>query len=309
MILSFVGVFISSAILIWGLVGEYKDPHSSVMITLGAWSLRKFPLLVIIGVAGELVFNTISFVSSITLDVWHSAEVTQINSVASEAYKVGNMARENAAGALGRAVTAEFGATAAYRKASEAYERAAKVNERAKDTELEVENLKKENTVLTGRLHDIDILTGDRDMNEAERGRLKNSLKGRRHEITVVMIDDREAHEYAKKIIAALNAAGAVVKIESARSSPETGVVVCENNREDLRIANALNVAGIVIRRLNQKVKKGPELCDHSPDSAPPVRNIGGIVSQILDADTSASPRRGTVVIVGQRIPIRVRPQ
>ena len=96
MIVSFVGVFASAIILIRGLVGEYKDPHSAVMITVGAWVLRKYPLLVIIGVAGELLFNTVSFVASITLDVWHSAELAKANQIASAAYKAGNENQERA---------------------------------------------------------------------------------------------------------------------------------------------------------------------------------------------------------------------
>jgi len=249
------GLFAATIILIVGLLGEYNDPESSRAVRV-RWSFTKFEYMVVLGVAGELLFNGLIFASSMTLEVLHSTEVAQINRIASEAYKVGNTARENAAFAFGRAVFAELNAGEAYKIAGEAIER--------------IESLRRENTILIGRLHGIDVLTGERDMNDAERARLKASLKGRKHEITVVTVNDLEANRYAVKIIAALSAAGAIVKIENTGSLPESGVVVCVNDRDDVRVANALNLAGIVIRRVNQKDKNRPETCDRPPNSTPP---------------------------------------
>ena len=82
------GLLAFAAVLVIGLIGEYRKP--------AAWSVKTFELLVIIGVVGELVFDGLIFASSLTLDAVHSAELATANKIASAGYKTGTENQERA---------------------------------------------------------------------------------------------------------------------------------------------------------------------------------------------------------------------
>ena len=292
LIVSFVGIFVSTAILIWGLVGEYKDPRSSAKIEIGGRSLKKFPLLVIIGVAGELLFNTTTFVSSITLDVLHSTEVAQANKIASAAYKVGNEAVE-------RAETL----------ALEVEILKAKNLEFEDKNQILQKNLDQSHADLLAALR---TMTGDRDMNPADRDKLNSSLKNKRYGITLVMVELREPRRYGLIIRDALEDAGAVVKLEEEKTSRFTGVLVCEKNARDSALRKALNRAGIEAKSINQKTEDRPAFCDSPAGIAqpPPPRGLLGVATGVLDdlfsLQFKESRDRGTVIFVGEKVPHKV---
>jgi hypothetical protein len=179
--------YIALFAVFFGVAGEYIAQFTGwLKDALSKEKLAKAStLLLVAGLGAEMVTHPMTDANS--------GVVTDfLNKQAAQAYREGNTARTETA---------------------EATKETAKINERAKSLELAVEALKKENSVLTGRLHGIDILTGDRHLNADERGNLNAILKGHTYEITIVTIDLLEAQSFAAELIAALNGAGAIVKI------------------------------------------------------------------------------------------------
>jgi hypothetical protein len=254
MIVSFVGVVASTIILIWGLVGEYKDPDSSIMVTIGAWVLRKYPLLVIAGVAGELFFNTVSFVSSITLDVWHSAELTEARTIASEAYKVGTANQERAEKLEQDNLVLKTELT--------------KTQKELTDSKLA---LQKQLDSQRGIISNVAASAADRDIGSSQRRSFENNIHGHARAIVVVLLNEREPRAYGTVIANMLtNAHFAVRKIDFIYTSPSTGVIVCENGAADTKLFRALKRAEIAteLRHVTTKyVQDHPAECqDDSPD-------------------------------------------
>lgn len=253
LIVSNVGLFVASAVLIRGLVGEYHDPHSTVTLAVGSLVLKKFPLLVIIGVGGELLFNALIFASSITLEVLQSANVENARIEASTANRAAGEANERAG--------------EANKLAGEANERAAKANERADQLENENLKLRQQMAGVGGRISVVENRTADRDIDGDQRRTIRRHIDGHRRPVTIVRLDDREAHDFAGKLHKALTAAHFVVtETDFGHTSPLVGVIVCENGGAEVKLFDALKAADIAAERRPSTDKY---VQDHPPECQP----------------------------------------
>jgi hypothetical protein len=243
LIVSFVGVFVSALTLIWGLVGEYKDPHSSVMIEIAGRAWKVFPVLVIIGVGGELLFNTGSFVSSMVLEVLHS---TAEQKAKKETAQINERAEKLEQGNLG------------LKKDLADTQRQLADSQRELQKQIERQG---------GRLSTVEEKTADRDISDHQRRIIRGKINGRRRPVTIVRLDDREAHAYADKLDKALTAAHfAVTKLDFGHTSPLTGVIVCENGGAEVKLFDALKAADMAPERRPSTDKYTQ---DHPPECQP----------------------------------------
>jgi hypothetical protein len=143
-------------------------------------------------------------------------------------------------------------------------------------------------------------------MNDDERAKLKRSLNGEKYSITVVMIDDREARQYALAIFDALRKANVNVRKEQIPSTSETGVIVCAKTKREVSLVRILRTAGI-ITKLSGKAKNRPEACDRViTPSTPSSSGLQGVVDAFFGTSTGApsDDRRGSVILVGQKRPL-----
>jgi hypothetical protein len=242
--IAFVGAFVSALILIRGLYGEYNDPHSTVMGRFFGRELKKFPLFVIIGVAGELIFNTLEFGSAITLEVWHSAEVAKANVIASTANE--------------RSKKLQLRTTSLELQIVEGKERIATLETNVAN--LEIGKKKIEATQTT---HGAQIIALERrrifDTQEKAFRVAAVALPNKKESLFVLFTDgDDESERYAKEIAGLLRDVGfAAAKPKVWHGGPpvKPGVSVCLKNPGDLRIFEALKRVNIATEAL--KFRKG----------------------------------------------------
>ncbi len=245
------GLFVATIVLIVGLVGEYFDPDSSIMMRLGRRSFKKYPFLVIAGVSGELLFNGLIFGSSLTLEVLHSDEVARLkviastaNAQAAEAFKTGSIAR-----AIGNAAEVRADALA-----------------------VELEDLKSKNLEQAKQIIDLEIRFGVRlaplesrkidfdALSETTRG-LSRSLK-----FTIIRLNDSEPRSYANDLVASLSRLNFDAKPEDLNgSSPLTDVIVCGNDKGVIRVQQAFVKARIEAKFLAPSDKEWPSFCNRPP--------------------------------------------
>lgn len=230
----------------------------------------------------------------------------EANLLARQADERAGIANKLAGEANERAGKAYQSAADANVRAGELNERAGKADERAADLELKAENLRTDNIKLTAALNKLGIQVGDRGMNDDERAKLKRALNGSKYSITVVMIDDREARQYAVAIFEALQRAGVSVRKELIPSTSEIGVIVCDKTKRDVNLVRHLRTAGI-ITKLSGKRPNRPAVCDHPIAPVAQVSSglIGGAMDALFGTTTSEEPR-GTVILVGQKRPLSI---
>ena len=211
-------------------------------------------------------------------------------------------ANKRAGEANERAGAANKLAGEANERASEANERAGKAHVRAAALEVAAEELKKENLVLTAQMRGIGIQIGDRGVNDKERAQLAEALKGKSYSVTVVMIDEREARQYALAISDALRKAGAKVRREQIPSTSETGVIVCDATKRGIALLSILRRVAI-ISKVPGKKETRPEVCDRMivPPAAPST-GLQWVADGLFGtANEPAETARGTVILVGQK--------
>jgi hypothetical protein len=249
------GLLAFAAVLVVGLVGEYKKP--------AAWSVKTFELLVIIGVVGELVFDGLIFGCSLTLDAVHSTELASANTIASAAYKAGNENRE-------RAENLEKSNLSLQKELAETEKQLA-------DSKLA---LQKQIESQGSRLSSVEEKTADRDVSAKQRRIVVSEINGHRRPITIVRLDDREPRTYADGIADTLTAAHFVVtKTDFGHTSPLTGVIVCENGGAEVNLFRVLARAGIATGRqpsTSQYTQSHPPECQPDFAPAPPIHIFVG---------------------------------
>lgn len=128
--ISEIALLIFGAVLVIGLVGEYAES--------GKWKRwqKLFALLVIGGVAGELLADGGVFVFSRRLQTTAEAEIAELNKKAADSVKDAENARRDAANALERAAKAEEHLGDTRERAAQAEKEAAKSNEAAEKERL-----------------------------------------------------------------------------------------------------------------------------------------------------------------------------
>lgn len=265
--LSELGLLIFAALVAIGLIGEYKKERDE---RWKGWS-SAFERLVIIGVIGEVVFDGFIFGFSGRLSILQETAIAE----------------------------AKITASASIARAGEAYSLGGAAHAIAAKLERESDLLKKENLELQSQIAGFKIEIGDREINSAERALLKEGLKGRQAEITLVRIDLLEADRYADKITKALTDANAIVKPENEKTSRLGGVLVCLNTPEDSRVLRALQSAKIEAKPISKTAKERPRFCDFAAGSAP-------APTSFFTSGAPDATQRGTVVFVGQKIPKRI---
>lgn len=185
-------------------------------------------------------------------------------------------------------------------RAGEADERAGKAHERAAALELAAEELRTENFALEAKLRGIGIQIGDRSINDKERSLLGRGLKDTKYDITVVMIDDREARQYALAMADALQKSTVRVRKEQIATTSETGVIVCGRGKKEIALVKILRGAAIKARLANKKDR--PEVCDRAVTTGPQLSPL----TWFADANANRSAPRGTVILVGQKEAMRL---
>lgn len=282
MIGSFAGTVVSTIILIWGLVGEYKDPHSSVMIEIGFGILKKFPSLVIIGVAGELFFNTVTFVSSVVLDVWHSDEVVKAQTIASAAYKVDNEAKVRAE-TLALEVEVLRGKNDQFELENQL---------RQKEIDSNQKTLTKDIKQTTSTLQAVEGRERPRPISEFDLQKYTKGIGSSLRTVTLIRLSDPIAGTYATNLGKALQQlkpkfAVSFIELPASRFS---GVIVCQNGGDDLKVGKALKDANIAT-----DIK--PIMALECTQPIPPTVSPG-----VFGIPGSSQPKPvGTLIFVGHR--------
>jgi hypothetical protein len=236
------------ALLIVGLIGEWRKAKEE---RWQGWG-DAFELMVIIGVAGELFFDGWIF--------GFSGRLSRIQDAALEA------------------VTADLKSVT--KTAGDADELARKATETASNLSAINEAFEKKYGPLLPGLQPRPVDEGD----------LRDGMKGvPRGIITIVELDEAEPRDLAIRLTGALRKLNFTVRIEELKgTSPLTGIVVCQQGTEEIRLVKGLNAARLGAKLMAVKAPDRPDFCDKPvPGSVP----FGTIVD----------PVRGTVIFVGQK--------
>jgi len=215
-----------------GLIGEYLKEKDE------RWKGTSdiFELLVIIGVVGEVLFDGLIFGFSGRLDAIRDVSVAQANSIASDAYKVGNQARENASGLD---LEAKKQQQVILAQAQRIIDLEIQFGLRVPKVEEKVGSLQTEIKKSADRERPQGSDIGD--LRRATRG-LKRNLR----RVTLIRLNDPIAGQYATNLGTALKKLKFTVSFIDLPGSRFRGVIVCENGAGDVKVGEALKRAVIV---------------------------------------------------------------
>jgi hypothetical protein len=184
-------------LLVFGLIGEYRESDK--------WKrwVKAFELMVIIGVAGELLADGGIYLFSSSLQTISDIELAQLNKEAGEARKSAGEAAERAATAESNLARAKADAESAKAMAKGFELRIAQANKQAAEANRIAEGERLARKKIEERL-------ADRSLTDAQLRAIANKLKrftGQEFRITTYW-DSKEPLSLANRIYAALNLAG-----------------------------------------------------------------------------------------------------
>jgi hypothetical protein len=259
-------------LLVIGLIGEWRKGKDERWGGLA----DTFELMVIIGVAGELLFDGLIFGFSGRLSRIQDAAVTV---------------------ATDRATDAGFDAAHATVVAGEANERAAKANERAQQSSLRVEVLRKDNDQKEQELLKLyQSLAVAQDIDEGDLNNATRKLPSDLRVVTLMRLDDPIAGPYADNLAKALKGLKPPfsVTVLKLATSAFRGVIVCQNSAADVKVGKALQDA-VIVSEIKPKA------------SAVECKQIGQATDEDGHRPLIGEPSvNGTLIFVGHR---RLPPQ